>query len=228
MSETKKLSGAFSDSKENKALSILEEQCEKYSAVSACRDAVIQAYRVIRSSWEEGGTLFTAGNGGSCSDAIHITGELLKAFMIKRHVPDSLAEVLNASEDGKILSRNLEPAFRVVPLGINPALRSAVDNDFKDANMCIAQELYALASHGDVLINISTSGNAKNLHYAALLAKAIGVTVIGLTGCNGGLMRNDSDIVISVPEARTPEIQAQHIQIYHALCMMLETSAEKA
>jgi len=107
-------------------------------------------------------------------------------------------------------------------LGLNPVLRSAIENDFQHPNLAVAQELYANAKPGDVMISISTSGNAENLHYAALLAKELGVYVICMTGSDGGKMRKDADILIAVNQSQTDEIQNLHILIYHTLCKMLE------
>jgi D-sedoheptulose 7-phosphate isomerase len=109
------------------------------------------------------------------ADALHISGELAKSFVVKRHMPAALAARLKKSEEGSILVENLEEAQRVMVLGMNPVLRSAIENDFQHPNLAVAQELYANAKPGDVMISISTSGNAENLHYAALLAKELGV-----------------------------------------------------
>jgi len=109
-----------------------------------------------------------------------------------------------------------------VVLGSNPSLASAVANDMPDRDVNLAQELLALARPGDILMGISTSGNARNVSYAAQTARALGMTVIGLTGSSGGRLANLSDIALRVPADRTDRVQELHIQCYHALCEMIE------
>ncbi len=202
---------------------VLDTALAAHPEIHGNREAIVQAFQVIRRSYRTGGTLFLAGNGGSMSDALHISGELQKAFVLKRKMPAALAERLAANDDGEVPARNLEPALRAVVLGNNPVLRSAIENDFMDPDCCLAQELYSQARPGDVLLSISTSGNAKNLHYAAALAKTLNVSVIGLTGRKGGLLREDADVLIPVDADMTDEIQNRHILVYHTLCKLLET-----
>ena len=75
---------------------------------------------------------------------------------------------------------------------------------------------------GDVLIGISTSGNAKNVMYAMTVAKALGMKTIGLTGKDGGALKREADVSVVVPETETFKIQELHLPVYHALCLMLE------
>jgi len=169
-----------------------------------------------------GGTLFLCGNGGSMADALHISGELLKSYVRRRPLPERLRERLAAQPDGELLARNLEPGLRAVVLGANPSLASAVANDAPDRDVNLAQELLALARPGDVLLGISTSGNARNVIYAAQTARALGLTVIALTGEDGGRLAGLADVAIRVPARRTDRVQELHVQCYHALCEMLE------
>ena len=147
------------------------------------------------SSFVQGGTLFVAGNGGSMADAIHISGELNKAFKRPRPLPAVHRQRLAAQPDGEVLARHLQPGLRTVVLGINPALSSAVDNDFSLAHAGLAQEFYALARAGDVFLGISTSGNAENVAYTASVAAALGCAVIALTGEGGGRLARQADVV---------------------------------
>jgi len=109
-----------------------------------------------------------------------------------------------------------------VVLGINPALSSAVDNDFSLTHAGLAQEFYALARAGDVFLGISTSGNAKNVAYTASVAAALGCAVIALTGEGGGRLAQQADVVLRGPAQTTADIQNWHILLYHTLCSMLE------
>ncbi len=164
------------------------------------------------------------GNGGSMADALHISGELLKSYARRRTLPDGLRARLAAQPDGACLARNLEPGLRVVVLGANPSLASAVANDMPDRDVNLAQELLALARPGDVLLGISTSGNARNVTYAAQVARSLNVTVIALTGGDGGKLAPLADVAVRVPAQRTDRVQELHILCYHALCEMLENT----
>jgi D-sedoheptulose 7-phosphate isomerase len=148
---------------------------------------------------------------------------LLKSYASRRSLPDRLRARLASQPDGELLASNLEPGLRAVVLGINPSLTSAIANDMADRDVNLAQELLALARSGDVLLGISTSGNARNVAYAAQTARALDLTVIALTGESGGRLVELSDVAIRVPARRTDRVQELHVQCYHALCEMLET-----
>ncbi|HOU13547.1 MAG TPA: SIS domain-containing protein [Anaerolineae bacterium] len=156
------------------------------------------------------------------ADVLHISGELLKSYARRRPLPERLRDKLTAQPDGELLTRNLEPGLRAVVLGANTILSSAVANDMPDRDVGYAQELLALARPGDVLLGISTSGNARNVVYAAQVARALSLTVIAFTGESGGRLAELADIALRVPATRTDRVQELHIQCYHALCEMLE------
>jgi phosphoheptose isomerase len=201
---------------------VLDAMCEQYPALAATAESLARAFHILRNSFVQGGTLFVAGNGGSMADAIHISGELNKAFKRRRPVPGVHRQRLAVQPDGKVLARHLQPGLRTVVLGINPALSSAVDNDFSLAHAGLAQEFYALARAGDVFLGISTSGNAENVTYTASVASALGCAVIALTGEGGGRLARQADVVLRAPAQTTAEIQNWHIILYHTLCEMLE------
>ena len=200
----------------------LQQLLQRQPALQETAEALWQTFNALRDRFNAGGTLFLCGNGGSMSDALHISGELLKSYAQRRTLPEALRRQLAAQPDGEILILNLEPGLRAVVLGANTALSSAVANDMPDRDMNLAQELLALARPGDVLLAISTSGNAANAAYAAQTARALGLTVIALTGQNGGRLASLADIAIYAPARRTDRVQELHIQLYHALCEMLE------
>jgi len=181
-----------------------------------------QAFRAIAASQERGGTLFLCGNGGSFADALHITGELVKSYKRPRPLPEEWRQRLAVQPNGRLLAEHLEAGLRVITLGSNPSLVSAVDNDNPARHLAYAQELGALARPGDILLGISTSGNAVNVLHAATLARARGLTVVALTGNSGGRLASLANIAIRVPEQATDRVQEQHIRVYHTLCAMLE------
>ena len=85
-----------------------------------------------------------------------------------------------------------------------------------------AQQLYGYGRQGDVFLGISTSGNSRNIIMATVVARALGIKIIGLTGDNGGKLASVANVSIKVPETETYKIQELHLPVYHCLCMMLE------
>lgn len=202
---------------------ILQGLIARQPNLAAVVDDLARAYGELARCFQAGGTLFLCGNGGSMADALHISGELLKSYARRRTLPERVRARVRSQPDGATLERNLEPGLRTVVLGANPSLSSAVANDMPDRDMNLAQELLALARPGDVLVGISTSGNARNVAYAAQTARALGLKVIGLTGESGGRLAELGDVTIRAPARRTDRIQEWHVLCYHALCEMLET-----
>jgi len=181
-----------------------------------------RAYQTIASSLERGGTLYLCGNGGSFSDALHISGELLKSFALPRPLSEPLRTRLAGQPHGDDLAAHLQAGLRAHVLGCNPALGSAVANDIRMDGIGYAQELMALARPGDVLLGISTSGKARSVLLAIETAHALEMATIGLTGQAPNPLANMVDIPLTVPERETYRIQELHIALYHQLCLLLE------
>lgn len=197
---------------------------ERYPALkeSGVTEQVLEAYKVLEEAYKNGKKVLLCGNGGSCSDAEHIVGELMKKFMKKRPISDELkAELKKYGERGEKLSNKLEGTLRAISLSSHPALSYALINDI-DGELTYAQQVKGLGDAGDVLIAISTSGNSKNCGYAAITAKAMGLKVVGLTGIGGGMLGQIADVTVTVPEKETYKIQEYHLPVYHTLCAMLE------
>jgi len=190
--------------------------------LSGVAEALCQAYWLIAQSFERGGTLFLAGNGGSMADALHISGELLKSFAGKRPLAAAEKARLMAQPEGELLAGALEGGLRAVVLGANLSLSSAVGNDFAERDLNLAQELHALARPGDVFLGISTSGKARNVRLAAAVARARGLGVVVLTGAAESPLSELADVCLHAPARRTDLVQEEHIALYHALCDMLE------
>ena len=196
---------------------------DRYPQLEKCRDDIAAAYDILEKCYESDHKLLIAGNGGSAADAEHIAGELMKRFSIARPVPKVFAEKLMNidSERGEELSRNLEQGLMAIPLVAHEALTTAYINDV-DGLGVFAQQLYGFGRTGDVFLGISTSGNSKNVLSATVVARAVGIKVIGLTGADGGELAKVSDVTIKVPETETYKIQELHLPVYHCLCLMLE------
>lgn len=194
----------------------LESLIIRYPCLQVCRDSIQQTYELLARSFEGGGRLYVCGNGGSASDALHIVGELVKSFVIKRSLDGEFIENTNKALYSKL--QGALPAFALVE---NSALASAYANDV-DAEYVFAQQVYAYARKGDCVLGISTSGNSKNVLRALEAAKGRGAVTLGLTGRDGGQMNTLCDACIVVPKTETYQIQELHLPVYHALCMMLE------
>ena len=117
--------------------------------------------------------------------------------------------------------RQLQGGLPAIALTGHAGLSTAYLNDV-DGDLIFAQQTYGYGRPGDVLIGISTSGNAKNVMYAMTVAKALGMKTIGLTGKDGGALKREADVSVVVPETETFKIQELHLPVYHALCLMLE------
>lgn len=201
----------------------LEELVKRYPVLDAVKDDVRKAYELLEACYEQGGKLLIAGNGGSCADAEHIVGELMKGFVKRREVSDSFAECLRNADEvrGAELAKKLQGGLPAIALTGHAGLSTAYLNDV-DGDLIFAQQTYGYGRPGDVLIGISTSGNAKNVMYAMTVAKALGMKTIGLTGKDGGALKREADVSVVVPETETFKIQELHLPVYHALCLMLE------
>ena len=183
----------------------------------SCRAAYDEAFRRIEAAYVRGNKLMLCGNGGSAADAEHIVGELMKGFLLKRPVAE---RVFPGGVPDPALEK-LQGALPARSLNGHPALAAARVND-TDASLIYAQQLLGLGRPGDVLLCISTSGNARNCCLAAQTARALGVEVIALTGAGGGRLAELSDCLIAVPERETYRVQQLHLPLYHALCARLE------
>ena len=201
----------------------LDELISRYPVLAPVKADIRIAYETMKECYERGGKLLIAGNGGSAADSDHIVGELMKGFVKRRPVSAELAEALKQAdpERGAELAKKLQGGLPAIALTNHAALSSAFANDV-DGMLSYAQQVNGYGKAGDVFLGISTSGNAENVMYAAVTAKAKGMKVIGLTGKTGGKLAKIADVAIIVPEQETYKIQELHLPIYHALCLMLE------
>ena len=196
---------------------------ERYPVLSVCAKDIEKAYLIIEEAYKNDHKLLIAGNGGSAADSEHIAGELMKRFKIPRPVPTEFAEKLKAIDParGEGLANNLERGLMAIPLVAHEALSTAYINDV-DGLGVFAQQLYGFGREGDVFLGISTSGNSKNVMNATVVARALGIKVVGLTGAKDGELADVADVAIKVPGNETYMIQELHLPVYHCLCLMLE------
>ncbi len=141
--------------------------------------------------------LLVCGNGGSASDAQHITGELVGRFLKDRR------------------------GLKAICLSSNPAVLTAWSNDYS-YDTVFSRQTEAYGEPGGVILGLSTSGNSHNVIAAFDVAKRLGMTTIALTGEAGGKLAGVSDILLDVPSRSTPLIQQVHICLYHYLCEQIE------
>lgn len=204
-------------------MAYIQELADRYPCLEPVRGSVLQAYETLRECFVSGHKLLVAGNGGSAADSEHIVGELMKGFVKRRGIPEDMAEKMAEIDGtaGRELAGKLQEGLPAIALTGHPGLSTAFLNDV-DGLMVYAQQVYGYGQEGDVFLGISTSGNAANIYYALIAAKAKGMKVIGLTGKDGGKLGRHADTAIIVPEQETYKIQELHLPVYHALCLMLE------
>ena len=201
----------------------LNHLIDRYPKLIVCREDILLAYNLLETAYSSERKLLVSGNGGSASDSEHIVGELMKEFKLKRKVYGKQAAALMEidAELGQTLADNLQGALPAISLTGHSALQTAFMND-AEPELVFAQQVNGYGKPGDVYLGISTSGNSKNVLYAAVTAKARGLKVIGLTGARENKLMKYADVCIRVPETETYKIQELHLPVYHCLCLMLE------
>jgi D-sedoheptulose 7-phosphate isomerase len=155
--------------------------------------------KVITTAFQNGNTVYFAGNGGSAADAQHLAAEFSGRFYKDRKALPSEA------------------------LHCNTSYLTAVANDYS-YDVIYARLIEGIAKPGDVLVGISTSGNSGNIVKAFEMAKTKQVVTIGFTGDKGGKMKEISDYLINVPSNDTPRIQESHILVGHIICELVESN----
>lgn len=201
--------------------SFLTELLGKHLELSLAQDSIISAFKHMSETYQNNGKLLICGNGGSAADADHIVGELMKGFVNRRKLNISDAKIINRLNPAGNLSNLMQMALPAINLSAHTALISAISNDMSP-DMIFAQQVFGYGNKGDTLLGISTSGNSTNVINAGIIAKAMKIHTIGLTGMDGGQMNGLFDIIIKVPKTATADIQELHLPIYHTLCAMLE------
>lgn len=160
-------------------------------------DLIAQAAFAIALAIARKGKLLICGNGGSAGDSQHIAGEFINQFLLKR------------------------PALPAIALTTDTSVLTAIGND-ASFEQIFARQIAALGNPGDVLLAISTSGNSPNILAAINAAREKSLSIIGLTGETGGKMAHICDILLAIPDKRTPLIQEVHLACEHLLCQLCD------
>lgn len=202
---------------------LIEEFCVRYSNLKDLKETLKITVEELKKAYNNKNKILVCGNGGSAADSLHIVGELMKSFVLPRKLKDEYQAKIRECfpEDADYLINNLQEAIPAISLLNESALTTAYCND-NTSDLVFAQQVYGHGNFADILIAISTSGNSKNIINAVKVAKIKGMLVISLTGKDGGVLKNLSDININVPEKETYKIQEYHLPIYHNICLAIE------
>ena len=167
------------------------------SIISDQQEAIRECSDIIWETISNGGKILICGNGGSAADAQHIAAEFVGRYETERK------------------------ALPAIALTTDTSALTALANDYSFERI-FARQVDALASQGDCLIAISTSGNSPNVIAAVMSARNKGTRVIGMTGASGKKLASLCDAAIMVPSTRTARIQEGHITIAHILCEIVD------
>ena len=171
----------------------IDDLIKKYPILENCKQSILDAYKILEDCYKNGNKLLIAGNGGSCSDSEHIVGELMKGFKSKRELNPDFKEKLCSIDPiiGKELSNKLQGAFPAIALDGHQSLNTAFTNDIENGGLLtFAQQIVGYGIKNDVFLAITTSGNSINIINACVVAKAKGLKIIGLTGKDGGRLKD--------------------------------------
>ncbi len=195
----------------------------RFAVLEANKNEIESSVDMLIQMYEKGGKLLICGNGGSAADSDHIVGELMKGFMLKRRDKGELLKKLEkcGCEDAQFIAENVQLGLPAISLCAHAGLISAYANDEK-SELVYAQQVLGYAKENDTLLALSTSGNSKNVVYAAKIAKALGIKVISITGQKESKLSEISDVCIRVPETETFKIQELTLPTYHYICQRLE------
>ncbi len=201
----------------------IDDLLERRPALSSIVPDIKKAFRLMEECYRNDGKILICGNGGSAADSSHIAGELIKSFNRKRTISDNIKDQLISLRDerGEMLTKSLQGSLPAISLCTDSSVITAISNDV-GSELMFAQQVLGLGRPEDILLAISTSGDAENVINAAITANAIGMNTIALTGSTGGTLLKYCDISIKVPAYTTYEFQELHLPVYHTLCVMIE------
>ena len=158
---------------------------------------IFDASKYMSECLESGGKILWCGNGGSATDSMHLSSELVGRFKNNRR---SLRSISLASDSGNL---------------------TCISNDFGYENV-FSRQIESLGNKGDILISLSTSGNSKNIIKAIKSANELNITTIAFLGKDGCKCIDLSNLDLKVPSESTARIQEMHMLIGHTLCELIE------
>ena len=199
---------------EEKLVKHVDLLIERYPVLGVCKQDIISAYQILEEAYSAGRKLLVAGNGGSASDSEHIVGELMKEFKMKRKIyAAQIDRLMKIDEEmGTVLADHLQGALPAISLVGEPSLTTAFMNDAVP-ELVFAQQINGLGCAGDVFLGISTSGNSKNVLYAAVAAKSKGLKVVGLTGEKENRLMEFTDVCIYNPQNHLFVIPKRNVSV---------------
>jgi D-sedoheptulose 7-phosphate isomerase len=162
-------------------------------------ELIQEVVELIAQTFAGGNKLLLFGNGGSATDASHITGEFVNRFLLER------------------------PGLPAIALNTDVAVLTSIANDY-DYSEIFAKQVKALGQPGDIIIGLSTSGSSPNVVKAFTAAKEMGLRTIAMTGSKnkGGKLASMADFAFVVPSTETPRIQEVHITLGHVICQLVD------
>lgn len=163
------------------------------------QDQIVEVANAVATAIRGGNRVYFCGNGGSAADSQHLAAELVGRFKLER------------------------TAWPAEALTVNTSILTALANDY-DYAVVFARQVQALGRPGDIIIGLSTSGNAANVVKALETAKGIGMTTIGIVGQKGGVVSQTADICLCLPADDTPRVQELTILVGHMICEIVENS----
>ncbi len=201
----------------------IDDLLKRRPELSPIVPGIKKAFGLMEECYRNDGKILICGNGGSAADSSHIAGELIKSFIKRRTLSDNIKDQLFSLRDkrGEILTESLQGSLPAISLCTDSSVITAISNDI-GSELIFAQQILGLGRPEDILLAISTSGNAENVINAAITANAIGMNTIAMTGCTGGTLSKYCDLLIEVPADTTYGIQELHLPVYHTLCIMIE------
>lgn len=203
---------------------IFDKLYKDYPALNVNKEDIEKSYSYLLNCARNDAFIYCCGNGGSAADSEHITGELMKGFILKRPLPEEEKALFNNIEGGEAIALKLQQGIRCISLVSQTGVISAFANDI-DPTLIYAQQVFAYAkSKDDVLIALSTSGNSLNIVNAVKAAKAKGIRTVSITGEKESKLSKLSDVTIKLPTSVTYEVQELTLPVYHALCAALEAA----
>lgn len=200
---------------------MLDDFVLKNNWSNTIKKSIMESFYIIYNCFKNNGTLFVCGNGGSASDAEHITGELMKGFLKERNLCDKEIRKYHIydNEDIKLLKK-IQKGCRTICLNSQNSLLTAISNDIS-YDMIFSQQLFNyFTGKNDVLLALSTSGNSKNIQNVLKMGNILGCKNILISGLNSNSFRDTC--TIKIPETSNYMIQEKTEMIYHLLCAMIE------